>query len=240
MISAAEPQDSEQASSPGPMIIRTVSLKVAAIRVSDTRSKIESVISRFQGYIDTLATRSDVGLPYSISATLRIPAGQLQPALAELKSLGRVIEESETSQDATAGYTDLVARLSNARRTEQRLLILLGERTGKLGEIVQVEKEIGEVREGIERMETQQRRVENQVRYASVKLELTEGEGQFSITRARIQTAITDGYQTAIANTIDLTVAVLRYGPTVVLYFVLLPPLVIVAWRRSRFVRKTA
>jgi hypothetical protein len=241
MMATTESQASEQGSSPGPMIIRTVSLRLTSKQLNDMRSRIDATIRRFQGYIDTLTIRSDVGLRHSISATLRIPANQLESALAELKMLGSLIEESEISQDTTAGYTDLVARLSNARRTEQRLLGLLSDRSGKLGEIIQVEKEIGEVRERIERMEGQQRRIENQVRFASVKLELTEeGEAQFAGVGARTQAAFTDGYRTAIANTIGLTLAALRYGPTVAVYFLLLLPLVIVVWRRLRLIRRIA
>ncbi len=156
------------------MIIRTVSLKFTSKHFNDIRGKIDGVMHRFQGYIDKLTIRSDAGLPHSLSATLRIPADQLQSALGEIKTFGSLTEESETSQDITGGHGDLVARLSNARRTEQRMLGLVSERVGKLGEVVQVEREIGEVRERIERMEAQQKGLENQVRFASVKLELTE------------------------------------------------------------------
>jgi len=117
----------------------------------------------------------------------------------------------------------------------------LSERAGKLGEVVQVEKEIGEVRERIERMEGQQRRVQNQVRFASVKLELTEeGQAQFAVVRTRMRTAFTDGYRNAIANTIAVTLTALRYGPTVVVYFLLLLPIIIVVYRRFGFTRRIA
>jgi len=107
--------------------------------------------------------------------------------------------------------------------------------------VVQVEKEIGEVRERIERMEGQQRRVDNQVRFALVKLELNEeGYSQFAAFRTRIRTAFTEGYRSAIANTIALTVAALRYGPTVVVYLLLLLPFVIGIYRRFAFSRRTA
>src|SRR5262249_7939490 len=147
---AIESQAIPEQGSSGPMIIRTVSLRITSTHPVDTRSSIDEVVRRSQGYIDTLTIRSDVGDTQSPSATLRIPADHLQSAIQDLKTLGSLVEESETSLDTTDGYTDLVARLSNARRTEQRLLGLLSERAGKLGEVVQVEKEIGEVRERIE------------------------------------------------------------------------------------------
>jgi chromosome segregation ATPase len=172
-------------------------------------------------------------LARSLSATLRIPSDRLQSAIEELKTLGTLTDESENSRDTTSGYTDVVARLSNARRTEQRLLGLLSERAGKLGEVVQVEKEIGEVRERIERMEAQQRGLQNQVQFATIRLELTEeGQSQYAGLRTRVRTAFTYGYRNAISTALDLTLGALRYGPSVVVYGVLLCPFIIVAYRR--------
>ena len=99
------------------------------------------IVRRYGGYIDTLTVRTDLRSAGGLFSIVRIPADQFQSAIAELKTLGNVAEESESTQDVTAGYTDLVARLSNARRTEQRLLTLLSDRTGKIGEVVQVERD---------------------------------------------------------------------------------------------------
>ena len=166
-------------------------------------------------------------------------ADQLQPAVADLKALGDLVEESESSQDATAGYTDLVSRLSNARRTEQRLLALLGDRTGKLGEVVQVEKEIGEIRERIEGMEAQQRRTDTQVRFAAITLEISEkGAGSLATMRT-IRRALADGYHLAITNAAAVALGILRYGPTMILYALFLLPLMMPVYRRLRVARRS-
>ena len=82
-------------------------------------------------------------------------------------------------------------------------------------------------------MEAQQKGLENQARFASIKLELTEERQiQSSSFGTRLRTAIADGYRAAIENTIEVTLATLRYGPTVVVYFLLLLPLIIEGWRR--------
>jgi uncharacterized protein DUF4349 len=232
MFAITEPSASEPDPS-GPMIIQTLSLKFIAPALNDAQNKIDDIIRRFHGYIDMLTMRSDIGLAHSLSATVRIPADQLSYAVTELKTVGSLTEESQTTQDTTAGYTDLVARLSNARKTEQRLLTLLTERAGKLGEIVEVEKQIGEVRERIERMEGQQPRIENQVKFASIKLEFTE-QSQALTAGTQLRTAFNEGYRAAAANIVLLALATLRYGPTVVIDFLLLFPLIIVFYRRVR------
>ena len=230
---------SEQPSSTGPMIIRTVSLRLHSEQPDAMRSRVDEIVRRNQGYIDTLAIRTEIRLGRALSAILRIPVDRLESVRGELKSLGNVLEESESSQDSTAGYIDLVARLSNSRRTEQRLLMLLSNRAGKLGEVVEVEKEIGEIRERIEKMEAQQRTLNTQVQFASINLEITDEEPQLRVFGTRMHRAFEDGYGMAIANSGALVIGALRYGPTVLVYMLLLVPLIVV-YRRLRVSRRTA
>src|SRR5207253_2858120 len=74
----------------------------------------------------------------------------------------------------TSQYVDLNARLSNARNSEQRLLDLLRGRAGDLKDVVQMEREIASVRESIERMEAQQKDLNNKVQFVTIQLELAE------------------------------------------------------------------
>src|SRR5262245_57506644 len=50
---AIEPQAILEQGSSGPMIIRTVSLRITSTHPVDTRSSIDEVVRRSQGYIDT-------------------------------------------------------------------------------------------------------------------------------------------------------------------------------------------
>jgi hypothetical protein len=218
--------------SDGPMIVQSVSFRLTTASLSGIRAKLDDIVSRSQGYTDKLAIQSDSD-SNSVLATLRIPADRLEPALNDLRMLGTLKEEAHTSQDVTAGYTDLVARLSNARRTEQRLLNLLNERTGKLAEVVQVEKEIGDVRERIEQMETQQRRLQNQTRFASVEVQVTaESAAEHQAIAVRLRIALVAGYRKAVDNILALTLLALRFGPTTLIYLLLLAPITAVVWRR--------
>ena len=120
------------------------------------------------------------------------------------------------------------------------MLALVSERAGKLAEVVEVEKQIGEIRDRIERMEGQQRRIQNQVQFASIKLELTEeSQAQFTTVRRRLRTAFTEGHRAAATNAIAIAFATLRYGPTVVVYSLLLLPLLSAFYRRFRLTRTT-
>src|SRR5437762_13075852 len=94
--------------------------------------------------------------------------------MTELKTIGRLIEESQNSSDITSQYVDLTARLANARNSEQRLLALLRDRAGDLKDVVEMEREIASVRGGIERMEAQEKDFNNKVQFVTIQLELSE------------------------------------------------------------------
>ena len=130
------------------MIVRSARLTILTKDFDGSRARIETIARESQGYLDQLTAQGEVGSGRTLSATLRLPSGRTETALVELRKLGKVREESQNSSDVTSQYVDLQARLTNARNTEQRLTDLLRERTGKLPEVVEVEREISRVREG--------------------------------------------------------------------------------------------
>ncbi|MDQ6691043.1 MAG: DUF4349 domain-containing protein, partial [Gemmatimonadota bacterium] len=66
---------------------------------------------------------------------------------------GKVETVSSNAQDVGEEFVDVTARVSNSRRLEERLISLLANRTGKLDEVLRVERELARVREEIERYE---------------------------------------------------------------------------------------
>jgi hypothetical protein len=226
-----EPLDSS-----GPMVIRTITLSLVTKQFDSARSLIDATVQRFQGYIDSLTFRADAGSAKGLTARLRIPATQADPALNELKKLGRLVQEQQNSSDITSQYVDLTARLSNARNSEQRLLGLLRDRAGNLRDVVEMEREIASVRESIERMEAQQKDLNNRVQYVTIQLELSEEyhaelTPPVPSTTAQLRNASVDGIRSAADAIIDLAIFVLRYGPVLLIWFAVIGPIVILFWR---------
>ena len=71
-------------------------------------------------------------------------------------------------------YFDTDARLKNARVMEQRLIDMLKTKTGKVSDLLQVEKELGRVREEIEKMQGELKYRDSQVQFATVTISLRE------------------------------------------------------------------
>ena len=157
-----------------PMILRTAQITLVTQNLDKARAGMDQVVKRYSGYVGDLTISAPTDGARKLTANLRVPAAQLDAAIAELKTLGRVESESQSGQDVTAQYVDLEARLSNARKTEQRLIELLGQRTGKLSDVLEVETELSRVREEIERMEGERRLLSKQVEYATLNATIAE------------------------------------------------------------------
>jgi hypothetical protein len=71
--------------------------------------------------------------------------------MSSLSTIGKVETLTSSAQDVGEEFVDITARVTNAKRLEERLISLLANRTGKLDEVLRVERELARVREEIER-----------------------------------------------------------------------------------------
>lgn len=226
----------------GPMIIRTAELTLVTNEVDAARASVERIVAQHQGYVAKLAVEGQSGAGRTLNATLRVPANQIDAALAELKKLGQVARESQSGEEVTAQYMDLQARLSNAQHTEKRLIELLAQRTGKLSDVLEVEKELASVREEIERMEAQRKAMENQVQFATVELKVSEEyKAQLDFaphsTGTRLRNALVEGWHTVVEGAIGVLVFLLGYGPSILFWALILFWPARWVWRRQRAAR---
>jgi uncharacterized membrane protein YccC len=89
----------------------------------------------------------------SATLELKIPAARFDQAVGGLRPLGKVESVQVHAEDVGEEYVDLSARTANARRLEERLLGLLATRTGKLEDVLAVERELARVRQEIDTQE---------------------------------------------------------------------------------------
>ncbi len=78
------------------------------------------------------------------------------------------------TDDVTKQYFDTDSRLNNARVMEQRLIEILKTKTGKVSDLLKVEKELGRVRAQIEQMQGELKFMDAQVQFATVTITLAE------------------------------------------------------------------
>jgi anti-sigma factor RsiW len=228
----------------GPLIIRTAQLTVVIQNLDTARAQVDKIVQRYSGYIGDLTVSAPSGGARTLTATLRVPATQLDAALVELKKLGRVDSESQNGQDVTSQYVDLEARLSNSRNTEKRLLELLSQRTGKLSDVLEVETELSRVREEIERMEGERRMMAKQVEYATLTATVSEeyktpASALPDSLGTRLRNAAVGGYQSVVNFFIDVALLLMSDGPMLLVWIAILFFPVRWAWRKLRTYRET-
>ncbi|HVH50255.1 MAG TPA: DUF4349 domain-containing protein [Candidatus Bathyarchaeia archaeon] len=222
---------------PGPMIARIVSVSIVVKDFAAARSSVDAILARHHGYSAQLNVATPENAPRSIQASLRIPATELSSAVADLKTLGRVENESQSGEEVTQQHSDLVARLKNSRDTEQRFRAILQQRTGNVVEVLQVEEGIARVRGDIERMEAEQKALEHRVAFTAVELQLTEEyKAQLNppapSVSIRIHNSLVAGYHNLSETILGILLFFAEYGLTLLLWLVILALPVILLRRR--------
>jgi len=223
----------------GPMIIRTAALTLITKDFDRARSDADAVIRRHQGYSAQLSVTGEAGAGRAMAATYRLPSNQLDAALNELKQLARVAQESQGGEEVTRRYVDLVARLANARNTEQRLNEVLRQNTGKITDILAVEKEVARVRGEIETMEAERKNLQNQVQYATLELKLSEEyKAQIEVppisTGTQLHNAFVEGLRSLFDNALGVLLFFLSYGPVLLFWGAIIFFPARFAWRKVR------
>lgn len=225
-----------------PMIARSIALTIQVRDFAASRAALDAILARHHGYAATLTVNTPENDSRSFQASLRIPASELAAALVDIRGLGRVEVETQSGEEVTQQHADVVARLQNARETEQRLRELLVQRTGKIDEVLHVEEEIDRVRGEIESMEAEQKTLEHRVDFATVDLQLTEEyrekfNPEPASVSGRMHNAFVTGLRHAAGTLLGIVLFLEEFGPVLLIWVLILGLPAILGWRRYRRAR---
>ena len=226
-----------------PMMVRIVTLRLSTEKFDEARPAIEQLVATHSGRIASLSITGEKNRR-SLGAVLRVPSARLDAFLAALRPLGQVQHESISTEEVTSEYQDLSIRISTAKREEQRLIALMTNRTGKLSEVLEVERELARVRTEIERMDAALRVRKDQVDYSSINLHVVEAyRAEIALAPvsvgARLRNAAIDGVQIATNGLIDVVLSIVQLTPSVLLWVLVLAWPVRALLRRARPWRRT-
>ena len=210
-----------------PSVIRTATLRIVTKDFDGVRPAVEGIVTEAGGFVDQMTATGDPGSARALRGTLRIPSDRLANVASRLRQLGQVVEDTQGSDDVADQLVDLGARLTSARATELRLTELLKNRTGKLSDVLEVERELARVRVDIERLDAETTNIGRRVSYATVTIEIVEERkaglipGPLSLA-SRFRIAASDGLESAMESATLAILSLLRAGPFLVLWFVVL------------------
>jgi Domain of unknown function (DUF4349) len=157
------------------MIVRTVTMTIAVSNVQESFKKIEQLVSAQRGYLAGTSIRQD-GDRQVATLTLRVPAdpATYQATLEQLRGLAeRVVDEQSQAQDVTEEYVDLESRMRNLQASEQALLAVLAK-AQRVEDIIQVQRELTNVRGQIEQIQGRKQALERRADMATITLTVRE------------------------------------------------------------------
>lgn len=102
------------------------------------------------------------------TVTLRVPPDRLDVLVLKLRGLGELRSQRLGSKDISKEYTDLESELRAARAMEERLLDMIKNAKGKVSELLEAEKELGNWRTRIEKIQGQLNYYSNLVSMATL------------------------------------------------------------------------
>jgi len=156
------------------MLIRTGTASIEVVALEKAIERVRELAARLGGYVGNTSTQTGEGQVRSATLVLKIPAARFDEAVSGLSPFGKVESVTVEAEDVGEEFVDLTARTTNAKRLEERLLALLANRTGKLEEVVNVERELARVREEIERIDGRLRYLKTRVALSTLTISVHE------------------------------------------------------------------
>jgi hypothetical protein len=178
-IPTAEEVKSGAAAEPTPAtsnrkLIRNAQVELEIVSFSDTVQKITAFVVEDRGYLATNSSEKQANGKLRGNIVVKITPENLDRFLQQVRGLGELKNQTLGTDDVTKAYVDTDARLKNAHVMEQRLIDMLKTKTGKVSDLLQVEKELGRVREEIEKMQGELKYWDSQAQFATVTISLAE------------------------------------------------------------------
>jgi hypothetical protein len=157
---ALQPEANEAEAAPAAerMLVYRGAMRVEVARPEDAGRDFLDTVKAWGGYLQS---------QNAATVTVRVPAAKFEDALAAVRGMGRVLDESRQANDVTEEYLDLGIRLDTARKARERLLEVL-QKAEKVEDILKVEAELRRLTEEIERMEGRRKFLADQVALATL------------------------------------------------------------------------
>ena len=163
----------------GLKIIYTAYADVQTKTFQESYDKLLAMLQENNGYVQN----ADISGGYTTESgyyhnryanlTLRVPAENYKRFLEVAGTIGTVTNLSEHTEDITAAYIDVEARLTTLKAQEKRLLELLSS-AEVVADLIEIESKLAEVRYQIESFQSQMNTFEKLLAYSTITIYLQE------------------------------------------------------------------
>lgn len=172
----------------------------------------------------------------SVYYTLRVPADNYSEFLNAAAQAANLVRRSESSQDVTAEYVDLEARLASLEQQRQRL-DELAAKAESLEDLLAIEQQRSEVQYQIESYTGQMNVLQDQISYSTVEVyldEVTELTPQSPSFLSRVGSAFRGSWNGFVSVVQELVIGLIYLLPFLVVAAVVIVLVVLLARRAAR------
>ena len=154
-------------------IIYNANLTVKTEDAETARQRVVKLTEEVGGFLaDSTMRVTEAGQRY-VDIKVRVPATHFNKVVSAIRELGKVEHDSIDTQDVTEEFLDLEARLRTLRQAEERLIAML-KRSGKLADLLEIERELATRREQIEKSQGRLRYLKDRVSFSTIQVSLYE------------------------------------------------------------------
>jgi anti-sigma factor RsiW len=155
-------------------LVRNATAELEVAGFEEAVQKITGFAAEEKGYVSTSSSEKQANGKLSGQVVVKVLPDNLDKFLLKLRGLGELKNQALTTEDVTKQYFDTESRMKNARLMEQRLIEILKTKSKDVADLLEVEKELGRVREEIETMQGELKFMDSQVNFATVTIQLSE------------------------------------------------------------------
>jgi hypothetical protein len=156
------------------LIVRTGQASIEVDSLGSSMTELRRVVQRVGGFVADASIQSGRNQVRTATLEVKVPASRFDELTQGLEPIGRLQFVNVGAEDVSEEFVDLTARVQNGQRLEDRLIELLRTRTGKLQDVLSVERELARVREEIERMEGRLRFLKTSAQLSTLSINLFE------------------------------------------------------------------
>jgi Domain of unknown function (DUF4349) len=226
--------DAVQAPERGPAIPRKIiydaRIELLVKSLEAAERAVLDLIKDHDGFLAESNIAAQIGTQRDATWRVRVPVDHFDSFVSAVGKLGEVRTNHVGTQDVTEAFADLEARIRNKQAEEKRLLKHLADSTGKLEDILNVERELSRVRGEVEQMQGRLRFLANRADLSTVTITATEWKDYTPPAPMTFQAQISHSFFHSLdalvmfgKNVLLLLVALIPWTPLIVIgLFVLL------------------
>ncbi len=155
-------------------VVRAASLALEVQRFDVAAPRLREIAQQAGGFLDEFKIHRQSGASPWLEAKLHLPANLLDSALATIRSLGRVKQETESNESTSAEKESLSVQMESKRAELAHLNEIVKHRSGSLSDSVATEEKISERRNELKDLEKRWNKLESRVEYALIELQIGE------------------------------------------------------------------